>query len=89
MSYNPDWIAAPARARPDRLLIFTLISLLIVHAINPLGMQRHRRVNANNIDLNRTFLWDLDEVRHFRNPGYSLTISPMDLHAFCKIGEYP
>ena len=32
--------------------------LLLVHAINPWGMKHHRRVNANNVDLNRTFLWD-------------------------------
>src|SRR5512134_3208436 len=30
--------------------------LLLVHAINPWGMKHHRRVNADNIDLNRTFL---------------------------------
>jgi hypothetical protein len=32
--------------------------LLLVHAINPWGMKHHRRVNADNIDLNRTFLWN-------------------------------
>lgn len=32
--------------------------LLLVHSINPWGMKHHRRVNADNIDLNRTFLWD-------------------------------
>jgi hypothetical protein len=31
--------------------------LLLVHAINPWGMKHHRRVNADNIDLNRTFLY--------------------------------
>jgi hypothetical protein len=31
--------------------------LLLVHAINPWGMKHHRRVNAGNIDLNRTFLY--------------------------------
>jgi hypothetical protein len=31
--------------------------LLLVHAINPWGMKHHRRVNANNVDLNRNFIW--------------------------------
>ena len=32
--------------------------LLLAHPINPWGMKHHRRVNANNVDLNRNFLWD-------------------------------
>jgi len=32
--------------------------LLLVHAINPWGMKHRRRVNADNIDLNRTFIWN-------------------------------
>jgi hypothetical protein len=43
--------------------------LLLVHAINPWGMKHHRRVNANNVDLNRTFLWDQNFDPSF-NPGY-------------------
>lgn len=31
--------------------------LLLVHAINPWGMKHRRRVNRDNIDLNRTFIW--------------------------------
>lgn len=31
--------------------------LLLVHAINPWGMKYHRRVNPNNVDLNRNFLY--------------------------------
>ncbi len=52
--------------------------LLLVHAINPWGMKHHRRVNANNVDLNRTFLWDeafdptfnpeYDSLNAFLNP---------------------
>jgi predicted deacylase len=30
--------------------------LLLVHAINPWGMEHNRRVNPNNVDLNRNFL---------------------------------
>lgn len=32
--------------------------LLLIHAINPWGMKHHRRVNLDNIDLNRTFLYE-------------------------------
>jgi hypothetical protein len=32
--------------------------LLLVHAINPWGMKYRRRTNANNVDLNRNFVWD-------------------------------
>lgn len=32
--------------------------LLLVHTINPWGMKHHRRVNPNNVDLNRNFLYD-------------------------------
>lgn len=43
--------------------------LLLVHSINPWGMKHHRRVNANNIDLNRNFLWDASFDPTF-NPEY-------------------
>jgi hypothetical protein len=32
--------------------------LLLVHAINPWGMKYWRRVNRNNVDLNRNFIWE-------------------------------
>ncbi len=32
--------------------------LLLVHAINPWGMKYHCRVNANNVDLNRNFIYE-------------------------------
>jgi hypothetical protein len=43
--------------------------ILLVHAINPWGMKYHRRVNANNVDLNRNFLWEQNFDTTF-NPGY-------------------
>jgi hypothetical protein len=53
--------------------------LLLVHAINPWGMKHHRRVNANNVDLNRNFIYDgvfdptinpaYDKVRKTLNPA--------------------
>ena len=32
--------------------------LLLVHAINPWGMEHHRKVNENSVDLNRNFVFD-------------------------------
>jgi hypothetical protein len=31
-------------------------ALILLHAVNPWGMKAHRRVNANNVDLNRNFV---------------------------------
>jgi hypothetical protein len=43
--------------------------ILFVHSINPWGMKHHRRGNKDNIDLNRTFLWNVGHDPNF-NPGY-------------------
>jgi hypothetical protein len=52
--------------------------ILLLHAINPWGMKHHRRGNADNMDLNRTFIWDAgfdpafnldyDKLNAFLNP---------------------
>jgi len=34
--------------------------LLLVHTINPWGMQHHRKTDQNNVDLNRNFVFDQD-----------------------------
>ena len=49
--------------------------LLIIHAINPWGMKHHRRVNANNVDLNRNFVDDFNTLPGL-NPDYTL-LSPL------------
>ncbi|MBT3391049.1 MAG: DUF2817 domain-containing protein [Chloroflexi bacterium] len=46
--------------------------LLLVHAINPWGMQHNRRVNSNNVDLNRNFLGDGKTFTPAANPEYRL-----------------
>jgi len=43
--------------------------LMMVHAINPWGMKYRRRVNKNNVDLNRNFVYD-GEFDPSYNPGY-------------------
>lgn len=44
--------------------------LLLVHAINPWGMKNKRRVNLNNVDLNRNFVLTPAEFDDSFNPGY-------------------
>ena len=44
--------------------------LLLVHCINPWGMKFKRRVNANNVDINRTFVYDPAELDPKANPLY-------------------
>ena len=45
--------------------------LLLVHAINPWGMHHRRRVNVNNVDLNRSFIHDFNNLAS-SNPDYDL-----------------
>jgi hypothetical protein len=45
--------------------------LVLVHAINPWGMQHLRRVNAANVDLNRNFVWDEKSLDPTTNPDYA------------------
>jgi hypothetical protein len=45
-------------------------SLLLVHAINPWGMQNWRRVNPENVDLNRNFMLDTAGFDPGFNPAY-------------------
>ena len=45
--------------------------LVLVHAINPWGMQHLRRTNASNVDLNRNFAWDERSLDPTTNPGYA------------------
>jgi hypothetical protein len=46
--------------------------LLLVHAINPWGMKHRRRVNRNNVDLNRNFGWEAGRCHLSVNPDYDL-----------------
>jgi hypothetical protein len=46
-------------------------ALLFVHTINPWGMKHKRRTNANNVDLNRNFVWQPDDVDPTFNPRYA------------------
>jgi hypothetical protein len=44
--------------------------LLLIHAINPWGMQHQRRVNSQNVDLNRNFMADEADFTRDFNPAY-------------------
>ncbi len=45
------------------------VGILLVHCINPSGMQRRYRTNPANVDLNRNFIDDFVEMRK-TNPDY-------------------
>jgi hypothetical protein len=47
-----------------------ITGLLLVHIINPWGMKHHRRVNANNVDLNRNFVKEIAPLVP-SNPDYA------------------
>ncbi|MFU8794415.1 MAG: M14 family metallopeptidase [Dethiobacteria bacterium] len=44
--------------------------LLLVHSINPWGMKNRRRVNENNVDLNRNFIFEETLPGEMVNPAY-------------------
>ena len=48
--------------------------LLLIHAINPWGMKHRYRVNPNNVDLNRNFIFDGNFDTSI-NPDYDLLTS--------------
>jgi predicted deacylase len=45
--------------------------ILFIHAINPWGMKHKRRVNANNVDLNRNFVYQPEDINPSLNPEFS------------------
>jgi hypothetical protein len=47
-------------------------SLLLLHGINPWGMERGRKVNPNNVDLNRNFAGSESDLEGSDNPEYRL-----------------
>jgi len=51
------------------LLDPTRTGILLVHCINPSGMQRHYRTNRENVDLNRNFVPDFAKMKG-NNPDY-------------------
>jgi hypothetical protein len=57
------------------------IALLLIHAVNPFGFSHLRRVNEDNIDLNRNGLDFAGPLP--RNPGYA------ELHDLLMPGEWP
>jgi hypothetical protein len=47
-----------------------LTGLYLVHAINPWGMKHRRRVNENNVDLNRNFIYEKNSMFKDANTTY-------------------
>ena len=48
------------------------MGLLLFHGINPWGMERGRKVNPNNVDLNRNFTSSEADLKSSENPDYEL-----------------
>ncbi len=58
--------------------------LVIVHAINPWGMQHRRRTNAANVDLNRNFVWDATAFDPSFNPEYAQLTPLLNPHGLVR-----
>lgn len=53
--------------------------ILLLHAINPWGMKHYRRANANNVDLNRNFVYstaDIDPAFNPEHPKINTFVNP-------------
>jgi hypothetical protein len=65
-------------------------SILMIHAINPFGFAHLRRVNEDNVDLNRNFL---DHSKPYpQNPGYDALadfIAPLSVLSLSRIAVWP
>jgi predicted deacylase len=57
---------------------------MLVHAVNPWGMAHFRRVNPNNVDLNRNFAEAGDVLYRTRNPGYRLIAGALAPRGPCE-----
>lgn len=64
---------------------------LFIHALNPYGFKNNRRVNRNNIDLNRNFMLQENDFK-IQNPAYAEINSflnpetPVKLSYFNRVG---
>jgi hypothetical protein len=75
--------------------------ILLIHSINPWGMKYHRRVNENNVDLNRTFIFNepttaepakevnpaYDKAFRLLNPNTPLRFTGSPLFYLCLINK--
>lgn len=65
---------------------------VFLHALNPYGFKNNRRVNENNVDLNRSFLQNLSdfpkingsygEIKDFLNPSVPANTNPFSRFGF-------
>lgn len=75
--------------------------VLLIHSLNPWGMKYHRRVNENNVDLNRNFIFKgstpaepaeevnlaYDKVLRLLNPASPLRSAGSPFFYFCLINK--
>lgn len=61
--------------------------ILLIHGINPKGMSDFRRVNGNNVDLNRSFLKSFEDLSAKANPSYrqiSSFLNPKGMRSYAQ-----
>jgi len=58
--------------------------LMLVHAVNPWGMARFRRVNPRNVDLNRNFPAAGEALYRTPNPGYRIIAEALAPQGPCE-----
>lgn len=63
--------------------------LLLVHSINPWGMKYRRRVNENNVDLNRNFIFEETLPAKKVNPAYDQAMKLLNPQKPLIIAENP
>lgn len=62
------------------------MGILLIHAVNPFGFAHLRRVNENNVDLNRNFLRHPEE--HVPNPDYEVLFDAINPPILDEEGEH-
>lgn len=71
----------------DRCMASFSGDILLIHGINPKGMTEFRRVNANNVDLNRSFLTSFEDLNGKANPSYqqiSAFLNPKGMKGYAQ-----
>ena len=59
----------------------------LIHGINPIGMLNYRRVNENNVDLNRNFIEDISK-NSYHNQSYQELDKLLNPSAFTSMSNF-
>ncbi|WP_088041106.1 M14 family metallopeptidase [Bacillus sp. EAC] len=63
-------------------------SLILIHGINAWGMKNFRKVNEDNIDLNRNFVIDWKNKDQLKNPEYSEAVNLLEMPNYTNFRFY-